>query len=413
MTRLRLLLAAYVAALLATDVGFSIRLATPAGARVHNPASGLRYPRVLTVEGDAWSADGIERIEVVARHTNGGTTTVDATRAAIRYRGTQVRPLAAYSARLELPFDGEWSVSAIARVNGGRPVESAARRAQVCDGARSRTFVHLSAQHLVGLAVVTAVCVAVALRFRGRRSETEIAAFGAVVAAVLWANEYIYHWYWFSLGAFSITNSFMLHMCGLAIVLIPFLFTLQPGRRRQYLFEIIYFWGLGGAVQALLAPDIGQHGFFEFKAFAFFISHGLICVSAIYMIAARKMSLTFGSFVRGFLMTNVAMAIVYFVNLALAIVPPYEAANYFMIGYPPPTGSVIDVFADMFGPSPRYIIGLEAMGLVVFLLLYLPFPIGRAIRRRAGSPGAVQRRAGSPQVRSPRPGGPGGPGKGS
>ena len=176
----------------------------------------------------------------------------------------------------------------------------------------------------------------------------------------------------------------MLHMCGLAIVLIPFLFTMEPGRGRQYLFEIIYFWGLGGAVQALLAPDIGQHGFPELKAFAFFISHGLICAAAVYMIAAKKMSLTFGSWVRALVATNAATLLVYLINLAVSAVPPYEVGNYFMIGYPPPTGSVIDLFSDLFGPSPRYIVGLEAMAMVVFLLIYLPFPVGRALRRRAG-----------------------------
>ncbi len=384
MTRLRLLLASYVALLLATDIAFSVRLGTAAGVRIHNPVAGLAYPRVIAVEGDAWSREGIDRVEVVATHTNGGTTSVDARRASIRYRGTPIRPLAAWSALLQLPFDGDWAVGARARLGDGSTLEGTARLARVSAAASGRAFVPFGPQHLLSLAAVAALCIAIALRFRGARGETEIAAVGAVLAAVLWANEYLYHWYWFSIGAFSITNNFMLHMCGLAIVLIPFLFTMAPGRWRQYLFEIIYFWGLGGAVQALLAPDIGQHGFPELKAFAFFVSHGLICASAVYMIAAKKMSLTLGSWVRALVATNGATVLVYFINLAVSAVPPYEAANYFMIGYPPPTGSVIDVFADLFGPSPRYIIGLEAMAVLVFLLIYLPFPIARALRRRPG-----------------------------
>jgi hypothetical integral membrane protein (TIGR02206 family) len=383
-TRLRLLLAAYVAVLVATDIGFSIRLGTPAGARVHNPVHGLEYPRLITVEGDAWSRDGVERVEVVAVHANGGTTTVEAERASIRYRGTPVRPLAAWSARLELPFDGVWKVGARATLAGGGAVEARTRSAGVSERAAGRAFVHFSAQHLLSVAAVAAACVAVALWFRVPRSERGISAAGAGVAAVLWINEYAYHWYWFSIGAFAVTNNLMLHMCGLAILMIPFLFTMAAGKGRQVLFEILYFWGLGGAVQALLAPDIGQHGFPEFKAFAFFVSHGLICVAAVYMIAARKMTLTFGSYLRGLAFTNAAALIVYFLNLVAAVVPPYEAANYFMIGYPPPTGSVIDAFADLFGPSPRYAIGLEAMALVVFLLIYLPFPIGRALRHAGG-----------------------------
>jgi uncharacterized membrane protein YwaF len=40
---------------------------------------------------------------------------------------------------------------------------------------------------------------------------------------------------------------------------------------------------------------------------------------------------------------------------------------------PPPDGSIIDFFVEIFGPSPWYIIGLEIMGLVVFALLCVPF----------------------------------------
>jgi len=52
------------------------------------------------------------------------------------------------------------------------------------------------------------------------------------------------------------------------------------------------------------------------------------------------------------------------------------------MGYPPPNGSVIDIFANIFGPAPRYLMGLELMGIIVFALIYLPYPIRRGLRRR-------------------------------
>ena len=54
--------------------------------------------------------------------------------------------------------------------------------------------------------------------------------------------------------------------------------------------------------------------------------------------------------------------------------PPYELGNYFVMGYPPPNGSIVDLFADIFGPAPRYLVGLELMGLTVFGLIYLSVP---------------------------------------
>jgi uncharacterized membrane protein YwaF len=51
-----------------------------------------------------------------------------------------------------------------------------------------------------------------------------------------------------------------------------------------------------------------------------------------------------------------------------------------MMGYPPPQGSVIDRFSDAFGPSPAYGIGLALLCAALFLILYLPFPLIRAIK---------------------------------
>lgn len=50
------------------------------------------------------------------------------------------------------------------------------------------------------------------------------------------------------------------------------------------------------------------------------------------------------------------------------------------MGYPPPSGSVVDLFARLFGPAPRYVVGLELMGLAVFLLLRAPFALAARIR---------------------------------
>jgi len=41
------------------------------------------------------------------------------------------------------------------------------------------------------------------------------------------------------------------------------------------------------------------------------------------------MTLTLGSLLRGFLLTNAAAAIVYFIDPAAAVLPPFEVADYF------------------------------------------------------------------------------------
>jgi hypothetical integral membrane protein (TIGR02206 family) len=44
-------------------------------------------------------------------------------------------------------------------------------------------------------------------------------------------------------------------------------------------------------------------------------------------------------------------------------------SNYMFIAHPPETASLIDVL----GPWPWYLLSLEGIAVVVFLLLYLPY----------------------------------------
>jgi hypothetical protein len=70
------------------------------------------------------------------------------------------------------------------------------------------------------------------------------------------------------------------------------------------------------------------------------------------------------------------------INRLFPLFPPYELGNYFIMGYPPPTGSIIDVFASVFGPAPRYLVGLEIMGVVLLAVLAAPYWIPWLARRR-------------------------------
>jgi uncharacterized membrane protein YwaF len=115
---------------------------------------------------------------------------------------------------------------------------------------------------------------------------------------------------------------------------------------------------------------------------SFFLSHGLIVASTVVMAMAGGLRITVRSFLRALVVTNILLIPVYGIDQLLRLIPPYDPGNYFVLGYPPPTGSVVDLFAEIFGPSPRYVVGLELMGLAVFGLLYLPWPIARLARRR-------------------------------
>jgi len=203
-----------------------------------------------------------------------------------------------------------------------------------------------------------------------------------ILSVALLGNELTYQFYWFLAGGWSPTTAIMLQMCGLSILLLPGYFAMEEGRAKTFSGELLYFWGYGGAVQALLSPDLGASGFPSYRFFSFFISHGLILVSVTAAVAAGSIRISLRSLGKTLVATNIALIPIYFVNLALARLPPYVPGNYFVIAYPPPTGSPVDLFARVLGPSPRYIAGLELMGIAVFLLLWLPWPLVRRQSRR-------------------------------
>jgi len=71
---------------------------------------------------------------------------------------------------------------------------------------------------------------------------------------------------------------------------------------------------------------------------------------------------TWRSIVRVFVGTNLYMLLVYLIDVQIG-------ANYLFLVSKPPTASVL----DMLPPWPYYLLYMEAMGVVTFLLLYLPF----------------------------------------
>jgi uncharacterized membrane protein YwaF len=100
------------------------------------------------------------------------------------------------------------------------------------------------------------------------------------------------------------------------------------------------------------------------------------------------MRITIRSLGRALAVTTALLVPVYGVDRLLQLIPPYDQGGYFVLAYPPPTGSVVDVFAEVFGPSPRYVVGLVLMGIAVFGVLYLPWPLSRLGGRwaRRGQP---------------------------
>jgi hypothetical integral membrane protein (TIGR02206 family) len=364
--------------------------------RIHSPQKEIPLGRSFVVSGDAWSRAGLDgiRVEALAAGAHDtGVLTFPASRHAVKSRGRTLFLLAPWSVKVSLPSDGEWRLRGVAAGADGREIATPPRTVRVKAGTPAREFQSWTLEHGAPLLVIAALSIVVGLFARGEKGRAadpagvsrRFPAVALVLTLALWGNELAYQVYWFFVGGWSVTSALMLQMCGLSILFLPVMFFSENARTRQGLFDVLYFWGIGGAIQALIAPDIGANGFPAYRYFSFFVSHGLIMTAALTMAIAGRVTITLRSLLRALIVTNLLLIPMYGIDQALRLLPPYDPGNYFVLGYPPPTGSIVDLFSDIFGPSPRYVVGLELMGLAVFLVLYAPWPIARLIRRPRGA----------------------------
>ena len=191
-------------------------------------------------------------------------------------------------------------------------------------------------------------------------SDGQKAAVRWLLAFVLVGNEIAWHYWNYRFDNWTIQTMLPLQLCSLLVWLGAWMLLTRSYR----MYEFMYFMGIGGAIQALATPGLGIYGFPHFLFLQYFISHGLIITSAIYMTVVGGLRPTWKSIVRVVIWMNLYVVIIYFINVALD-------SNYLMIMEKPPTPSLLDLLPDW----PIYILYMEGIGLITCILLYLPFAI--------------------------------------
>ena len=110
----------------------------------------------------------------------------------------------------------------------------------------------------------------------------------------------------------SISRDLPLHMCGLSVIGTSWVLI----KKNQLVFELCYFWGLGGALQAILTPD-STNILDHFYLFSFMASHGLIVLNISFLIFVEGMVLRKWALLRAIIITELILVIVYIINLIL------------------------------------------------------------------------------------------------
>lgn len=191
-------------------------------------------------------------------------------------------------------------------------------------------------------------------------SETTRARVRLFLAICIWVNELAWHLWIYYHGQWSVQWMLPLQICSVMIWLSGVMLITRNFR----IYEFAYFLGIGGAIHLLATPDLGIYGFPHFRFWQTFLSHGLLIISAVFMTVVEGFRPSWRSMLRAALWMNVYMLIIYFVNRALG-------SNYLMINGKTNTPSLLHVLPDW----PWYILWLEGIGIITFIILYSPFII--------------------------------------
>jgi len=203
------------------------------------------------------------------------------------------------------------------------------------------------------------------LRFKNASDGTK-SAIRWMLALILLVNEIAWHYWNYINGLWTIQTMLPLNLCSVLV----WVGALMLVTKNYHIYEFMYFMGIAGAIQALATPGIGIYGFPHFVFFQYFLSHGLIITSAIYMTVVEGFRPTWKSILRVAIWMNIYVLIIYFINSAIG-------SNYLMINYKPSTPSLLDLLPEW----PIYILYMEVLGVISILLLYLPFVVKDARSR--------------------------------
>ena len=164
---------------------------------------------------------------------------------------------------------------------------------------------------------------------------------------------------------FSIIDDLPLHMCGLSLYLGAY--TLY--NKYQQGFELCYFWGIGGALQAILTPDSTDFTN-NYYIFAFMLSHALIVLNVLWMIIVLDMRFRKFALLRTIIITNLILIPIAMINLLLD-------SNYFYICQKPPANNPF-----LIGEWPFYLFYLEFFAIVILSILNIPMLLLNKFREK-------------------------------
>lgn len=243
-------------------------------------------------------------------------------------------------------------------------------------------FSTFSKPHLVAIGLTFLVPLLLSLLVRQARSDQLTRKVCYSYVAVLLGQEFaMFGWRLVSFGwtgQEGLLNHLPFHLCGILVFLISVMLIL----RDQNLYEIAYFCGLVGTLNALIFPNlVAGEGFPSFRFIQYFSAHSSIIGSVLFATWGLQLRPTLNGLLRAFIVLNLYTAFTVLINLILRNWVP--ESNYMFVCAPPENAPQMFFFL----PHPWYILFLDVLSLILFFVVYLPFAIVNLFNRiRASEP---------------------------
>lgn len=212
-------------------------------------------------------------------------------------------------------------------------------------------YIIFGPEHILSMFIILGIWVVIP--FLGATLNRWQIQFVATLLAVLTVSvEFFDDLYRFQDGHWLLIRDLPLHMCGFSTFLSAYaLYT-----RNQMSFEFAFFWGIGGALQAIITPDMSR----LYSPYYFYISqisHTIIIINVLWMLTVFKLKIGKYAIHRTILLTLVLMIFVGIFNLI-------TSSNYFFLCEKPGGPSPFLV-----GEWPVYIIFLIFFGIAIMWIL--------------------------------------------
>ena len=166
-----------------------------------------------------------------------------------------------------------------------------------------------------------------------------------------------------ALGTFQLNADLPLHLCNILPLFLPFV---MKNRARNG-WAVLYLFIMAGTFQSLITPTI-DNSLPHFDAIRYWLVHAGLVIVMLYGVFVFNFRLQWKDVIKAFLAINVLATIIYILNLLLD-------ANYMYLVAKPSGGTIMDQLGDW----PIYILQLELLVPIFFLLLVLPFKIPKRL----------------------------------